>query len=129
MRERIDLRIAPAVDTLDTLIAVGGSGTFDMAFVDADKEASLDYYERCLQLLRPGGLVMFDNTLWSGSVADPADQDADTIALRELNRTLHADQRVSISLVPTGDGLTLARSADGARAIDGGCSDHPRRHQ
>ncbi|MCB1725187.1 MAG: class I SAM-dependent methyltransferase [Chromatiaceae bacterium] len=109
VRERIDLRIAPAVDTLDTLIAVGGSGTFDMAFVDADKEASLDYYERCLQLLRPGGLVMFDNTLWSGSVADPADQDADTIALRELNRTLHADQRVSISLVPIGDGLTLAR--------------------
>ena len=101
-----ELRIAPAIETLR---ALPPDPVIDLAFVDADKEASLDYYERCLQLLRPGGLVMFDNTLWSGSVADPADQDADTIALRELNRTLHAAQRVSISLVPIGDGLTLAR--------------------
>jgi len=109
VRDRIDLRIAPALDTLDDLIQAGETDRFDMAFVDADKTNYLNYYERCLKLLRPGGLVMFDNTLWGGSVADPTDQDQDTVALRELNDWLHQDRRVSISLVPIGDGLTLAR--------------------
>ena len=119
VRQRIDLRIAPALQTLDELLVAGGAGSFDMAFVDADKTNYLNYFERCLDLLRPGGLLMFDNTLWRGSVADPAIADEDTIALRALNRQLHADQRVSISLVPIGDGLTLARKRQTAyRASD-----------
>ena len=80
-----------------------------MAFVDADKTNYQNYFERCLALLRPGGLLMFDNTLWDGAVADPEVSDADTVALRALNRQLHADERVGISLVPIGDGVTLAR--------------------
>ena len=107
--ERIDLRIAPALETLDNLINVGKAAEFDMAFIDADKTNYLEYYERCLVLLRPGGLIMFDNTLWSGAVADPEDHDDDTEALRVLNHALHRDERVTISLVPIGDGLTLAR--------------------
>lgn len=109
VRERIDLRIAPALDTLDELLGSGEAGRFDMAFVDADKTNYVNYYERCLELLRPGGLLMFDNTLWSGAVADPGNQEVDTVALRELNDLLHQDERVGISLVPIGDGLTLAR--------------------
>lgn len=109
VRQRIDLRIAPALQTLDKLLTAGCAGSFDLAFVDADKGNYLDYFERCLELLRPGGLLMFDNTLWRGSVTDPATTDEDTVAIRALNRRLHADQRVSISLVPIGDGLTLAR--------------------
>ena len=106
---RIRLHLAPALDTLDSLIEQGGKGRFDMAFIDADKTNYLNYYERCLKLLRQGGLLLFDNTLWDGAVADPDDQDADTQALRELNDRLHNDERVSVSLVPIGDGLTLAR--------------------
>jgi len=109
VEERIRLHIAPALNTLDSLIEQGGQGRFDMAFIDADKTNYLNYYERCLALLRQGGLLLFDNTLWDGAVADPDDQDADTQALRELNDRLHEDERVSISLVPIGDGLTLAR--------------------
>lgn len=109
VEERIRLQIAPALDTLDELMRQGGAGGFDMAFVDADKTNYLNYHERCLELLRPGGLLMFDNTLWGGAVADPSCQDADTVALRALNSRLHTDPRVSISLVPIGDGLTLAR--------------------
>jgi predicted O-methyltransferase YrrM len=109
VRERIDLRVAPALETLDALIESGAAGSFDIAFVDADKTNYANYYERCLQLLRPGGLLMFDNTLWDGRVADPAEQEPDTLALRALNDLLHDDQRVSLSLVPIGDGLTLAR--------------------
>ena len=109
VRERIELRIAPGVETLDALLAEGGAGQFDLAFVDADKTNYLNYYERCLVLLRPGGLLMFDNTLWGGAVADAAQQDADTVALRALNERLHGDGRISLSLVPIGDGLTLAR--------------------
>ena len=109
VEDRIRLRIAPALDTLDALLEQGDSGRFDMAFIDADKTNYLNYFERCLVLLRTGGLLMFDNTLWSGSVANPEDQDADTQALRELNDRLLSDERVSISLVPIGDGLTLAR--------------------
>ncbi len=107
--KRIQLHIAPALSTLDRLLEQGEADRFDMAFIDADKTNSLNYYERCLKLLRPNGLLLFDNTLWDGAVADPDDQDADTQALRELNDRLHQDERVSISLVPIGDGLTLAR--------------------
>jgi predicted O-methyltransferase YrrM len=107
--DRIDLRLAPALETLDSLLAGGEAGRYDLAFIDADKTRYGDYYERVLQLLRPGGLVVIDNTLWSGRVADPAVTDADTVALRELNERLLRDERVDLSLVPIGDGLTLAR--------------------
>jgi predicted O-methyltransferase YrrM len=107
--DRISLHLAPALDTLDRLLEKGAAESFDMAFIDADKPNYLNYYERCLQLLRTGGLLLFDNTLWSGAVADPRDREPDTLAIRELNDALHQDERVSISLVPIGDGLTLAR--------------------
>jgi predicted O-methyltransferase YrrM len=105
---KIDLHIAPATSTLDALLQQGQAGTFELAFIDADKTNYLAYYERTLQLLRPGGLVLIDNTLWSGRVADPAVNDPDTVALRELNNTLLRDERVDLSLLPVGDGLTLA---------------------
>lgn len=111
---RIELRIAPALQTLDELIHSDDPGGFDLAFIDADKTNYRNYYERCLKLVRPGGLLMFDNTLWNGAVADLSDQQEDTVALRELNDILHKDERVSISLVPIGDGLTLARKRRGA---------------
>lgn len=107
--DRVDLRIAPALDTLDALLARGEAGRFDMAFIDADKENYLGYYERSLSLLRPGGLLMADNTLWSGAVADPQNHESSTEALRAFNRFLHADPRIDLSMVPIGDGLTLAR--------------------
>ena len=109
VEKRIQLHLAPALETLDNLIENGGTGSFDMAFIDADKTNYLNYYDRCLTLVRRGGLLLFDNTLWGGAVSDPAKQDADTQTLRELNDRLHKDERVSISLVPIGDGLTLAR--------------------
>ena len=107
--ERIDLRLAPALETLDGLIADGQAGSFDLAFIDADKENYGEYVERVLNLLRPGGLMLVDNVLWDGAVADPERQDADTKAIRALNSALHHDPRVTLSLVPVGDGLTLAR--------------------
>jgi len=106
---KIELRLATAMDTLDRLVADGASDTFDFAFIDADKESYLGYYERVLRLLRPGGLVVTDNTLWSGRVADPENAEPDTVALRHYNEHLHLDERVDLSLVPIGDGLTLAR--------------------
>ena len=106
---RIDLRLAPASETLDALLAAGDAGSYDFAFIDADKGGYLGYYERALRLLRPGGLLLVDNTLWSGRVADPAATDADTVALRQFNEVLHRDERIDLSLVPIGDGLTLAR--------------------
>ena len=108
VRDRIDLRIAPALETLDALVQDGAAGTFDFAFIDADKGNIRSYYERCLDLVRQGGLIAVDNTLWSGRVADDSDHDDDTRTLRELNTHIHRDRRVSISLVPIGDGLTLA---------------------
>lgn len=107
--DRIDLRLAPALETLTTLIEVGQVGSFDMAFIDADKENYQSYYECCLQLLRPGGLIMIDNVLWGGSVADPAKNSPETEAIRALNEAVYRDERVEISLLPLGDGLTLAR--------------------
>lgn len=109
--ERIDLQLAPALETLDRLLAAGQAGSFDFAFIDADKENYPHYYERSLQLLRPGGLMVIDNTLWSGAVADPAQQDPETRAIRTLNERVHADDRVQMTLLPVADGLTLARKA------------------
>ncbi len=109
VEQRIDLRLAPALQTLDALLAHGQAAHFDMAFIDADKTNYTHYFERCLTLVRPGGLILLDNTLWGGSVADPADQAEDTRAIRALNDRLLEDHRVTLSLVPIGDGLTLAR--------------------
>ncbi len=106
---KIDLRLAPATETLDALVAEGQGGTFDFAFIDADKTNYLAYYERTLALLRTGGLALVDNTLWSGRVADPEVADADTVALRHFNEVLHRDERVDLSLLPMGDGLTVVR--------------------
>ncbi len=105
---KIDLRIAPALETLEALLAEGQAGTFDFAFIDADKESYDAYYERALRLLRAGGLILLDNVLWSGRVAEADAQDADTQALRALNRKLHHDERIHLSLLPLADGLTLA---------------------
>ena len=106
---KIELRLAPASETLDNLLAQGQAGTFDFAFIDADKTSYLAYYERTLALLRTGGLALVDNTLWSGRVADPEVADADTVALRHFNEVLHRDERVDLSLLPMGDGLTVVR--------------------
>ncbi|MGS1127460.1 class I SAM-dependent methyltransferase [Rhodanobacter sp. UC4437_H4] len=105
---KIDLRLAPARDTLDERLAAGEGATYDFAFVDADKTGYDDYYERCLHLLRPGGLLAIDNVLWSGAVAQPA-ADEDTRALQALNDKLHHDERIDLSMLPLGDGLSLAR--------------------
>jgi predicted O-methyltransferase YrrM len=109
---KIELVLAPALATLDARLAAGEAGSYDFAFIDADKGGYLAYYERLLKLIRPSGLIAVDNTLWSGAVADPGVRDADTLAIREFNDHLLADQRVDLSLVPIGDGLTLARRRD-----------------
>jgi predicted O-methyltransferase YrrM len=106
---KIDLRLQPASRTLEELIAADGAGKYDFAFIDADKTAYAGYYEQLLVLLRPGGLILVDNTLWSGKVADDKEQDDDTVALRAFNIKLHKDDRVDLSLVPIGDGLTVVR--------------------
>lgn len=106
--ERIDLRLAPALQTLAAELARGAAGSYDFAFIDADKTSYDGYYERCLQLVRTGGLIAIDNTLWSGNVARPAQSD-DTAAIQALNDKLHRDARIDLSLLPIGDGLTLAR--------------------
>ena len=104
------MRIAPALDTLDQRLKNGEQGRYDFAFIDADKPNYDAYYERCLTLLRAGGLIAIDNTLWSGRVADTAaTHDADTAALHALNVKLAGDKRVDVSMLPIGDGLTLAR--------------------
>jgi caffeoyl-CoA O-methyltransferase len=108
IEHKIDLRLAPALDTLDALIAQNESGNFDFAFIDADKTGYDGYYERCLTLLRNGGLIVVDNVLWGGSVVRDA-EDADTVALQAFNRKLHHDERVDLSLLPIADGLTLTR--------------------
>jgi predicted O-methyltransferase YrrM len=108
VEHKIDLRLAPATETLDKLLAEGQAGTFDFAFIDADKENYDGYYERVLRLVRTGGLIAVDNVIWHGRVIDPAANDVDTQAIRALNEKLHADERVWLSLVPIGDGLTLA---------------------
>jgi len=107
--DRADLRIAPAVETLDALLGAGAAGTFDQCFIDADKDNYDAYYERAIRLVRPGGLILIDNVLWDGAVADPADVSASTLALRALNAKIAADRRVEHCLVPIGDGLTMVR--------------------
>jgi len=109
VEQKIDLRLGPALETLDGLLAEGREEAYDFAFIDADKENYAGYYERAVRLVRTGGLIAVDNTLWSGQVADPRAQDTATVAIREFNRLVAADDRVEISLLPLGDGLTLAR--------------------
>lgn len=106
--DKIDLRLAPGLETLDGLLEAGQAETFDFAFIDADKGNYQGYYERSLQLIRPGGLIAIDNVLWGGRVADHQVQDNSTQAIRAFNEKLHHDERVSLSLVPIADGLTLA---------------------
>ena len=106
--DKIDLHIAPALETLERLLAAGQAGTFDFAFIDADKSNNEGYYSLSLQLLRPGGLIAIDNVLWSGRVADPQVQDNRTNKIRALNQKLHQDLQVTLSLLPIADGLTLA---------------------
>ncbi len=106
---KIDLRLAPALETLDQLLREGQAESFDFAFIDADKQSQLQYYERCLKLIKPGGLITVDNVLWGGKVSDPEVQDDDTVAIRGFNDFIYSDERVDLSLVPIGDGLTLAR--------------------
>ena len=107
--DKIDLRLAPAQDTLAALLTDNQAETFDFAFIDADKESYSAYYEQCLQLLRPGGLIVVDNVLWSGAVIDTDKQDADTQAIRSFNSRIHQDERVDISMLAVADGLTLIR--------------------
>lgn len=107
VEERVDLRLGPALDTLDALVAEGRAGSFDFAFIDADKSNYESYFERCLGLVRAGGLIAVDNTLWHGAVIDPEDESQDTEAIRAFNERRRDDPRIALSLVPIGDGLTL----------------------
>ena len=105
---KIDLQLAPASNTLDALLAEGKEGSFDFAFIDADKTNYQIYYEQCLKLIRQGGVIVIDNVLWGGAVTDSNRNDADTEAIRDLNQFIATDERVSISMIPVGDGLTVA---------------------
>ena len=107
--DQIDLRLAPAVESLAAMLEAGEHNSFDFAFIDADKGNYQNYFDAALQLVRPGGVIAIDNVLWGGSVADPADARPDTEAIRALNEALATDERVTVSMVPIGDGLTLAR--------------------
>jgi predicted O-methyltransferase YrrM len=109
VQHKVELKLQPAAKTLEELLAAGGANGYDFAFIDADKPAYGTYYELLLKLVRPGGLITVDNTLWSGDVANPAKNDANTVAMREFNDRLHRDERIDLSLLPVGDGLTLAR--------------------
>lgn len=108
VEDRIELTIAPAIGTLDGLLKTGLAGKVDMAFIDANKNDYDAYYERCLQLVRKGGLILVDNVLWGGSVADPKDDSVDTKAIRALNAKLKADKRIDLALLSVGDGMSCA---------------------
>jgi len=108
VEEKIELRMGPALDTLDALLAEGQAGTFDLAFIDADKENYLRYYEKALTLLRPKGLLVADNVLWHGRVVDANDHTPDNEAIRAFNRKLHGDNRIALSIATIGDGFTVA---------------------
>jgi predicted O-methyltransferase YrrM len=105
----VELHLAPAIETMDHLLAHHGAGEFDFVFIDADKENYDGYYERALSLLRAGGLMALDNVFWSGRVADPRERGNDTMAIRALNEKIRDDDRVDLTMIPIGDGLTLAR--------------------
>jgi caffeoyl-CoA O-methyltransferase len=107
--DRIDLRLGPALDTLEQLFAAGEEGSFDMAFIDADKANYAGYYEAALRLVRQGGVIAIDNVLWSGRVVDPEVTDEATNAIRAINDDIAADERVDIAMLPLADGVTLAR--------------------
>jgi caffeoyl-CoA O-methyltransferase len=107
--DKIDLRIGPAMETLDQMLGNGEKGTFDFTFIDADKTNYMGYFQRALDLSRQGGLICVDNVLWSGKVADPSRNDEDTKAIRAFNLAVSKDARISLSMLPIGDGLTLAR--------------------
>ncbi|MGA9856118.1 MAG: class I SAM-dependent methyltransferase [Gammaproteobacteria bacterium] len=109
VERKIELRLGPALGTLEALLNHGEAGRYDFAFIDADKNNYLNYYECLIKLLRPGGLMAVDNVLWSGSVIDKKDKSVDTVTIRKFNEALRADKRIELSLVPIGDGLTLAR--------------------
>jgi predicted O-methyltransferase YrrM len=106
---KVDFRLAPALETLDGLLATGAAGSFDLAFIDADKQGYPAYWERCVALVRPGGVIALDNVLWGGDVADPSATDPDTEALRTVNAAIAADERVTPVLLAIADGMTLAR--------------------
>lgn len=113
---KVELVLAPAQATLEARLGAGEAEWYDFAFIDADKQGYLGYYELLLRLVRPGGLIVVDNTLWGGEVADPGNRDPDTVALREFNEVLLADQRIDLSLLPLADGLTIARRREGFSA-------------
>lgn len=113
VEHKVDLRLAPALETLDIALASGFAGAFDMALIDADKVNYWNYFERCLDLLRPGGVIAVDNTLWYGRVIDPDYQDPDTLAIRAFNERVRTDPRVDACLTAIGDGLTLAVKKEG----------------
>ncbi len=106
--DKVDLRLMPALETLENLLQGGEAATFDLVFIDADKENYLNYYEKCLLLVRSGGLIVIDNVLWSGKPADASEKDPTTSAIRAFNQFLHGDDRISLSMLPLADGLTLA---------------------
>ncbi len=105
---KIQFKLGSALKSLDELIEAGEENTFDFAFIDADKGRYDHYYERCLRLVRSGGLIVLDNVLWGGAVADPNDQDETTLSIRKINSKLKADSRIKLSMIPIGDGLSLA---------------------
>jgi predicted O-methyltransferase YrrM len=109
LNDRMHLHLAPASETLDRLLREGWAGDYDLAFIDADKGGYVDYYEACLKLVRPGGLILVDNTLWDGQVADESADDDDTVAIRRFNRRVADDNRVDLSLLPLADGVTVLR--------------------
>jgi predicted O-methyltransferase YrrM len=109
VEQRIELRLGEAEETLNQLTKEGGRGSFDFAFIDADKTMDGTYFEQCMKLVRTGGLIAIDNTLWSGRVADKRTRDADTRAIRAFNAERLEDKRIDLSLVPIADGLTLCR--------------------
>jgi predicted O-methyltransferase YrrM len=107
--DKVDLRLGPALETLDRLLSDGAAGTFDLAFIDADKTGYPEYWERCVELVRPGGVITLDNVLWGGRVADPDDDHPSTRAIREVNERVAADPRVRQVLLAIADGMTIAR--------------------
>eukprot|EP00959_Pyramimonas_sp_CCMP1952_P013485 284473-Pyramimonas_sp.AAC.1 len=109
LSHKVDFREGAGKETLDELLAEGGAGQYDFVYIDADKRGYLAYYEQCLQLVRPGGLIALDNVLWYGRVADPEVNDKQTVAIRELNDKLVCDERISFTLLPVGDGVSLCR--------------------